>query len=745
MTSSHCFSSVLREDIRHKSWLIVLSVLGNMMAMPVVFLMVVANRYNTWDQPGYLAHQISRFMGGEVILPAGLVAGAGALLVGVAAFAYLFKESSVDLFESLPVKRRTNFFAKWLNGFLIWFVPFAGCFLLTFFFAWTKYEECRNTTNARAYTADIRWLGFGEFALHAFACFLVLVVLFLVVYHLCLFAVMFSGNAINSIIVFGVIGAGVFIVYGEWKWLSTSFLNTYYSEGIWKPMAYFSPLVAAAKMSLQMFRDYSVSSLQTAVCVIINALEAAALLIAAMVAYEKRPSEFAGNGMKNIVIKKTIQTISTVICAVAGFFVMYFISQDMSNNGGAANCGWGVFGALLAGAFAFCVLNVIFEMDFKSFLQHKVHMIVTVVVTTFVCVAFAVDLMGYDTYLPKESKVAEVAFYDYNMALNDANFSNLKDPSHPIHQVHFENQAAAYELLTELAEHQKDEDVYGYSITAKITLKNGKVYYRRYILSEDMTDTEDKLVTEQTYVNAFFRFDEAQLSRVSKIVIETDYQNVKLSAEQSRKILEAYNKDLESNPKEALLGEKSLAMLRVSTDPESYVTTIYVFEGMANTIKAIQDAGYGEYVRMHTAEEIKEIRISVSGDFNDLESQVFTDFGVQLVGQEMTEKELLQYFDENEVTYETTEWGEVIVAIHGEKLQNDLLRVASNYNTYRRYDYAYVDISLNNETELYVYIAYGEMPESIVKLFNIARYVDIDTSEYEEEGVYYKEGDYYIE
>lgn len=39
MTSRHCFFSVMKEDLRHKTWMLALSVLGNLLALPVLFLL----------------------------------------------------------------------------------------------------------------------------------------------------------------------------------------------------------------------------------------------------------------------------------------------------------------------------------------------------------------------------------------------------------------------------------------------------------------------------------------------------------------------------------------------------------------------------------------------------------------------------------------------------------------------------------------------------------------------------------
>ncbi len=46
MTSKHCFFRMMKEDFRHKIWMLVLSVLGNMMAVPVTYLISVDNGSN---------------------------------------------------------------------------------------------------------------------------------------------------------------------------------------------------------------------------------------------------------------------------------------------------------------------------------------------------------------------------------------------------------------------------------------------------------------------------------------------------------------------------------------------------------------------------------------------------------------------------------------------------------------------------------------------------------------------------
>ena len=148
----------MREDFRHKTWMLALSILGNFLAGPVAALYYVGRmnvsyeryvikgngvynynldyvmsitdltRLKYEDCQFYLSHFF-------VWLMLFIVIG-GALIVGLQSFRFLFQKRCVDLFHSVPVSRRKLFTAIWLNGFLLWLVPAAvGSVLVFAFFA----------------------------------------------------------------------------------------------------------------------------------------------------------------------------------------------------------------------------------------------------------------------------------------------------------------------------------------------------------------------------------------------------------------------------------------------------------------------------------------------------------------------------------------------------------------------------------------------------------------------------------
>lgn len=71
MTSKRCFFRIMGEDFRHKLWMFALSVLGNLLAVPVVYLLGTGSRYGraaTVSGLTYQADAIGEFFGCGVLI-----------------------------------------------------------------------------------------------------------------------------------------------------------------------------------------------------------------------------------------------------------------------------------------------------------------------------------------------------------------------------------------------------------------------------------------------------------------------------------------------------------------------------------------------------------------------------------------------------------------------------------------------------------------------------------------------------
>ena len=106
MTSKHLFFKAMREDLRHRGWMVALSVLGSFLILPMIWLIFANNPhsftyYQEWIDPyWYAAREFWR--GGANIL-GGVFAIGGALVAGLAGFRFVFHKDQVDTWHSLPI------------------------------------------------------------------------------------------------------------------------------------------------------------------------------------------------------------------------------------------------------------------------------------------------------------------------------------------------------------------------------------------------------------------------------------------------------------------------------------------------------------------------------------------------------------------------------------------------------------------------------------------------------------------
>ena len=122
----------------------------------------------------------------------------GCLLINIFIFRYLFSRRMVDLYHSVPISRSRLFLTKYLHGFLVWFIPFLFNIGIIFLFLF------------------IRCVGKSYFiSCMGILCktTLLLILSFLVFYHLFLAAVFLSGNVLNLFTNMAIMGSSVIGTY----------------------------------------------------------------------------------------------------------------------------------------------------------------------------------------------------------------------------------------------------------------------------------------------------------------------------------------------------------------------------------------------------------------------------------------------------------------------------------------------------------------------------------------------------
>ena len=752
MTSKHLFFKAMREDMRHKYWMLALSCLGSFLFMPVAWLIMRNNvnfdRYNmTADRALRYLSDGYEFFSEYLVVLAGCIAIAGALIVGLFGFRYVFHKNMVDTWHSLPIKRTTLFGACWLNGFLIWFIPFLIGMILSMLMAFGYVLEVCSFTHVSG--ASAIGIVCKEAALTAVA----LIVVFLLVYNTVLFAVMLSGNILNTLVSLAIIGFSVIGIYGLSVVFFETYMSTFYSSALnWQRVVYGSPLFSSGCLMYARVEYFAAEPLERIwqfwPCLLINLLIAVGLGVGAWYLYQKRSSELAEQGIKNKILIALMKLAMSIVGGMCGWLLFVALT------GNGYNEIWGTFGCILAAVLVFGILDIIFHMDFKAFFKHKVQMAVTTVLAMVICFAFCGDWFGFDKYLPDKEDIAYISIHDSNFA-NRYFYGGYTEVG-PLKNMQYDNVDVIYNFLermtgvTESEEHEYTYSYYSNRMAVKVTLKNGRSYYRYYNYLNTDKDVVWPLVTSEEYLEQTYLFDQEDINGCYEYRIERydDQQWVTsdaINVDVVRMLMEAYNQDILTNPDILLLGEgRMLVQVNfqvMDSSGDGYEIYMDVYDTMTNTVRAMEQAGYGKWVREIPAEEIKAIRLEL-GYFPDINATP-----EQLIA---LAKDTYGYIEEHEqknpemasayeiVTCEVG--GEPYLEITDKNEIAEILQHCGYRSGYRSnvFGRGYVRITYvkPDGTESRLFLKSGTLPEKY-----ILRFGEIDLSEYGVADYYYK--DYY--
>lgn len=631
MTSRRCFFRVLREDLRHKIWMLALSTVGSLLALPVAYLIYISERsyYLTklpQDAALRVLHEtacrVETFYGAAICISVGVVAVVGAVIVGLFGFRHVFQKNMTDLYHSLPVSRKTLFLAGWLNGLLIWFVPCLFNLAVTVVLGEYKLAALKKQAELLGNQSWEAWPSGAGLLVETLVSMLTILAAFLLVYHLVLLAVMLCGNILNTLTVTGIIGVGTTVAWLIVILFMQAYLDTYIepfgAEIHWISLT--SPLVSAVFVLYQRFQafldgDYYVCIWRVAV----SFLMAGALWLLALAVYRRRKSELADQGTAG----KAIRFIMQVTVSLAAFHAGWLLFWYITSYSGALQLIWSIFGAVLTGGLVFGALDVIFQMDFKAFFSHKGLLAGVLIAGLLSGLTFRFDWIGYDGYLPEKEEIQEIAIYsDYLGSRQNYRERRMLD------DIHIRDREAAYAFLESAVavrqwDVQSELPVYYTHIDVGVTLKSGRTYYRRYLISSNDSKAVYDLVMTQEYLGACYRISDVDREYLTGISLRRGgiaYEAEKLTGEDRRRIdllCDAYNRDVEENPEAVVRGEgRLIARIYLSGSRESFQLT--VFEGMKNTREALRQAGLAYYADPADTEEVSAIVLSSGVSIREL-------------------------------------------------------------------------------------------------------------------------------
>lgn len=635
MTSRVSFFKGMLQDLRHRMWMIALSCLGSFLAMPVFYLLLQQNwnarilwAYENgvdFDIPAYkLENVITCFREGFAVT-GGIVLVAGALIVAVFGFHYVFSKKRTDQYHSLPIKRRNLFLIHYVNGFLIWFVPMVisifSSGLLAMFFLKDFASWC-------LVLAEL-----AKFIVNA-------VIAFLLVYHVAIVAVMLSGNIINTLVNGTILSFSVLAVMTMYHGFACIYFDTYYSdvyEHILQRTIWASPIPSAI---YQLFMGAD-NAYQWWV-VVMNLVMIAALWAAGFILYLKRPSELAEQGMKIKPVQVVFKSVWTMLAGLVGWMFFELMGYGV---------GWSIFGLVLTGILCYGILDVIFQMEFKAFFAHKVQMAVTIVGTVAVGLIFAWDIFGYDTYLPQKEDIAEIGIVvnNYSNGISSYVYDGMWSEQNRLDAMNYTDKEYAYAFLEEAVydrnlnrDAETDfyrSDIRSIAVQVRVTKENGRTYYRTYrmdsydeavmmpILASDSylennvlipEDVLREVADESVFYGGMTRFTLEGFERIQ------DVTNQLFAVE----LMEAYNADMmeDSSVYFYQTGQVVCSISYRGYDKEgdrNYYLNLDIYDSMHRTNAVLEKYGYDSKISLPSAQNLLYLEIVVYSEGEETLEQVF--------------------------------------------------------------------------------------------------------------------------
>ncbi len=585
MTSKSLFFKLLKDDLKRRIWTIALATVVFFLSFPIACAILLGDHieYTTRE---VIYERLLHFVHPNAWVI--LVTVAGAIICGLSGYFYLHSKRKVDLYHSLPVRRELLFFVKYINGLLIYLVPYAISVVLTLIVI-----QVNGYMNSEIFATAISSIGLNF------------------VYYCLIYTVVIVTDMLTGNFVVNGLGTAVFLLYGVsivllQDLLFGSFFTTYYQNMNmeWK-MHFLSPVGTYISVADKIYWKESFK-----IGYIISAILITALLIGiALFLYKKRPSEAAGKAMAFAISKPIIKFLLVIPVSLGGGLIF----RNTVNRG---QDGWFIFGLLFCLLLSYALIEIIYDFDIRSAFHHKKQLLACAGIVVVITAIFRFDLFQYDQYIPKENTIKSMAVaidgLEDQIRYFDNNFKYYSRNEYRLKYMKLKDFEPAYELAKAGIESQDEsilnEDYISYHV--KYALKNGRSVYRSYKIKKGTElDLISTIFESSEYKQAHYPITQFNPEMISDI---TCYNNLEsklltLNSVEKQELLTIYIEELNKQSLAQLTQSYPIATLDFAyNELNRHSYTIYPeFE---KTIAFLKDHGFDSTYTV-TESDIKEIYV----------------------------------------------------------------------------------------------------------------------------------------
>mgnify|MGYP000316910174 FL=1 len=321
--------------------------------------------------------------------------------------------------------------------------------------------------------------------------------------------------------------------------------------------------------------------------IIIVILASIAFLFINLFLYRKRASEAAGKSVSFNVIKLPIKSMMVIFMSI----LMYLLGYEVMND----SIAWGLFGLIVSGVITHCVMEIIYNQDFKKIFAKKIELLVLIIISIFIAAAFQFDIFGYDSYIPSASQIKSTAvisdllesnseqYYNkveisdgyYDDSFVDVDYaSDSKIEADQIKKMDIKNKDAVLELARQGIEAAKyDLEPQGDfdRVLISYKLKNGRTVGRVYYLDLDQsTSGLSSVYADESYKKSSYPILSENPENIVSVdfngIMDNDTHIVFHDDEFKKKFVETYKKELMNLDYETKLKSYPFASIRFNDD-----------------------------------------------------------------------------------------------------------------------------------------------------------------------------------
>lgn len=565
MTSKSLFFKLMKEDFKTRVWTLAISILIFFFSLIVATAMMISfnlyegSAYSSYSYREDLALNFISYI--DVTNPFfGIIFIVLSLVMAMSGFAYLYSKKKVDLYHSLPVKREVLYFIKIINGILIVVIPFIICEIVASLLVLANTGEIMVITSALWAIAE--WT-----------------LLFILSYFLTVFSIMLTGNMLIGILACGFFSFYFPLISLVLKGYQSTFFDTYYTSGF-----IIENVLPNMSSFMLMFNIFELKWLTRIIIVILASI---AFLFINLFLYKKRASEAAGKSVGFNVIKLPIKAMMVIFMSI----LMYLLGYEVMNH----SIGWGLFGLIVSGVITHCVMEIIYNQDFKKIFAKKIELLVLIIISIFITAAFQFDIFGYDSYIPSASQIKSTAVisdllesnseqYYNKVEISDAYYdesfvdvdyaSDSKIEADQIKKMDIQNKDAVLELARQGIEAAKyDLEPQGDfdRVLISYKLKNGRTVGRVYYLDLDQSTLGlSSVYADESYKKSNYPILSQNPENIVSVdfngIMDNDTHIVFHDDEMKKKFVETYKKELMNLDYETKLKSYPFASIRFNDD-----------------------------------------------------------------------------------------------------------------------------------------------------------------------------------